>query len=193
MVTPTHASRNARVDWVLLSIQEAARRTRGDVHRQSEDGLRQDAWRCFALRATGAYTLLWIKPRWRKSHALSDPCHSVALWCSHLFPGPDQTSWTCSWVPSGRATRLVRIWSPKRLTDSFFPERGGKGNAGRALCRRCPVAEQCLELALTEGEAFGIWGGTSERERRYEGGPSVGIDRVEFLEARARFRRSSKC
>ena len=75
----------------------------------------------------------------------------------------------------------------------FFPERGGKGNAGRALCRRCPVAEQCLELALTEGEAFGIWGGTSERERRYEGGPSVGIDRVEFLEARARFRRSSKC
>jgi hypothetical protein len=25
-----------------------------------------------------------------------------------------------------------------------------------------------LELALTEGEAFGIWGGTSERERRVQ-------------------------
>ena len=55
---------------------------------------------------------------------------------------------------------------PEDADKMFFPERGGKGNAGRALCRRCPVAEQCLELALTEGEAFGIWGGTSERERR---------------------------
>jgi hypothetical protein len=55
---------------------------------------------------------------------------------------------------------------PEEADALFFPERGGKGNAGRALCRRCPVAAQCLEFALTEGEAFGIWGGTSERERR---------------------------
>ena len=48
----------------------------------------------------------------------------------------------------------------------FFPQRGGSSKAGRALCARCSVTEQCLELALSRGEAFGIWGGTSERQRR---------------------------
>ena len=52
-------------------------------------------------------------------------------------------------------------------TDAiFFPPRGGKGNAGRALCISCPVAAECLEFALSEHEASGIWGGTSEKERR---------------------------
>jgi WhiB family redox-sensing transcriptional regulator len=55
---------------------------------------------------------------------------------------------------------------PEEAHAYFFPQRGGSAKAGRALCKRCPVAAQCLELALTEGEAFGIWGGTSERQRR---------------------------
>jgi WhiB family redox-sensing transcriptional regulator len=56
--------------------------------------------------------------------------------------------------------------SPEQADAFFFPQRGGSAKAGRALCRRCPVAQECLELALSQGEAFGIWGGTSERERR---------------------------
>jgi WhiB family redox-sensing transcriptional regulator len=36
----------------------------------------------------------------------------------------------------------------------------------KAYCRRCPVREECLEYALSNGEKFGIWGGMSERERR---------------------------
>jgi hypothetical protein len=40
---------------------------------------------------------------------------------------------------------------PEEADAYFFPQRGGSAKAGRALCRRCPVAEQCLELALTEG------------------------------------------
>ena len=43
----------------------------------------------------------------------------------------------------------------------FFPERGRTAAKGRALCRRCPVASECLDLALARGEGFGIWGGTS--------------------------------
>jgi WhiB family transcriptional regulator, redox-sensing transcriptional regulator len=62
-------------------------------------------------------------------------------------------------------------WQAKaRCTDVdpeiFFPERGGSSKAARAVCSDCEVKPQCLEYALNNKEQFGIWGGTSERERR---------------------------
>lgn len=36
--------------------------------------------------------------------------------------------------------------------------------AAKAVCRSCPVTDQCLGYALSHGER-GIWGGTTERER----------------------------
>jgi hypothetical protein len=55
----------------------------------------------------------------RKSDALSEPCHSVGLWCSHLCLGQSRPSLSArSWLPSGRATRHVRISSPRKPTDS---------------------------------------------------------------------------
>lgn len=50
--------------------------------------------------------------------------------------------------------------------EIFFPERGGSSKAARAVCNDCAVKQQCLLYALTNREQFGIWGGTSERERR---------------------------
>jgi WhiB family transcriptional regulator, redox-sensing transcriptional regulator len=50
--------------------------------------------------------------------------------------------------------------------EIFFPERGGSSKAARQVCGNCLVKEQCLEYALNNKEQFGIWGGTSERERR---------------------------
>lgn len=50
--------------------------------------------------------------------------------------------------------------------DLFFPERGDSTREAKALCRRCDAQSDCLDYALTQGERFGIWGGTSERERR---------------------------
>ena len=50
--------------------------------------------------------------------------------------------------------------------EIFFPERGGSSKAARAVCSGCPVRALCLEYALNNKEQFGIWGGTSERERR---------------------------
>lgn len=35
-----------------------------------------------------------------------------------------------------------------------------------AICDGCPVREACLEVAMYRREAFGVWGGTSEAERR---------------------------
>jgi WhiB family redox-sensing transcriptional regulator len=50
----------------------------------------------------------------------------------------------------------------------FFPERGeNNDNSGaKAVCRECPVREDCLEYALANGIRYGIWGGTSEGERK---------------------------
>ena len=50
--------------------------------------------------------------------------------------------------------------------EIFFPERGGSSKAARMVCKGCPVQGICLEYALNNKEQFGIWGGTSERERR---------------------------
>ncbi|EFE71205.1 MULTISPECIES: WhiB family transcriptional regulator [Streptomyces] len=55
--------------------------------------------------------------------------------------------------------------------DLFFPI-GTSGPAllqteqAKAVCRRCPVREQCLQWALDTGQSIGVWGGTSETERR---------------------------
>ena len=38
--------------------------------------------------------------------------------------------------------------------------------AAKVVCRRCPVVEPCLEWALETGQDAGVWGGTSEDERR---------------------------
>lgn len=59
--------------------------------------------------------------------------------------------------------------------DLFYPNGGyaldvqaavkAQSEAAKALCRRCPVREPCLEWALSVPEKFGIWGGMTEDER----------------------------
>ncbi|MFJ5266703.1 WhiB family transcriptional regulator [Streptomyces sp. NPDC088387] len=55
--------------------------------------------------------------------------------------------------------------------ELFFPI-GDSGPAliqeeeAKAVCRRCPLMESCLQGALERGEAAGVWGGLSEKERR---------------------------
>ncbi|WP_328745277.1 WhiB family transcriptional regulator [Streptomyces sp. NBC_00285] len=36
----------------------------------------------------------------------------------------------------------------------------------KAFCGGCPVAQQCLDWALRVGPVDGVWGGTTEIERR---------------------------
>ena len=50
--------------------------------------------------------------------------------------------------------------------DLFHPSEGQSTAAARAVCATCPVRPECLDWALRNGERFGVWGGTSERERR---------------------------
>lgn len=50
----------------------------------------------------------------------------------------------------------------------FFPERGDDTSVAKRICAGCGVLEQCRAYALDAGPLLkGIWGGTSERERRH--------------------------
>jgi WhiB family redox-sensing transcriptional regulator len=50
--------------------------------------------------------------------------------------------------------------------DLFFPDRGSTVVPAKAVCTDCIVRDECLDYALDNNERFGVWGGTSERERR---------------------------
>ncbi|WP_374204803.1 WhiB family transcriptional regulator [Pseudonocardia sp. WMMC193] len=55
--------------------------------------------------------------------------------------------------------------------ELFFPV-GTSGPAllqiaeAKAHCQRCPALDRCLALALETGQDHGIWGATTEQERR---------------------------
>jgi WhiB family redox-sensing transcriptional regulator len=55
--------------------------------------------------------------------------------------------------------------------ELFFPV-GTTGYAveqterAKAICRACPVIEECLEWSLATAQDAGVWGGLSEEERR---------------------------
>ena len=48
---------------------------------------------------------------------------------------------------------------------NFFPTRGESGAEAKAICGRCMVRAECA-AAADERIEFGIWAGTSERERK---------------------------
>jgi WhiB family redox-sensing transcriptional regulator len=39
-------------------------------------------------------------------------------------------------------------------------------DAAKAVCLQCTVRDDCLEWAIATGQDAGVWGGTSEEERR---------------------------
>ena len=48
-------------------------------------------------------------------------------------------------------------------TSMFFPERGDDPGPAKAVCRTCPVRQECLTAG---GSSPGIWGGYTDIERR---------------------------
>jgi len=53
--------------------------------------------------------------------------------------------------------------------QAFFPGQGTSSNAtaaARRLCAGCLVRAECLAYAMTVPDMVGVWGGTSERQRR---------------------------
>lgn len=51
-------------------------------------------------------------------------------------------------------------------TQVFFAETPDDERQALALCRACPVQRACLRFAVERQQRHGVWGGTTERERR---------------------------
>jgi WhiB family redox-sensing transcriptional regulator len=52
--------------------------------------------------------------------------------------------------------------------EMFFPigeNASEQIEKAKAVCRRCPVRDDCLQDALGDRIKFGVWGGLDERER----------------------------
>ena len=50
--------------------------------------------------------------------------------------------------------------------EEFFPGKGSDTRPAKAVCAGCPVLDECRTYALGRPGLSGIWGGTSERERK---------------------------
>lgn len=54
--------------------------------------------------------------------------------------------------------------------ELFFPSKGPTApqqvREAKAVCATCPVRLACLEYALSVPEHWGVWGGTTEKERQ---------------------------
>ena len=62
----------------------------------------------------------------------------------------------------------------ERDPELFFAgSEGGDATAAQRICAGCPVRDQCLEWALDARAPFGVWGGTTEQERRRLLAPSA--------------------
>ena len=51
-------------------------------------------------------------------------------------------------------------------TTTFYPPPSRNARDAKRICSSCPVRTECLQEALARHERHGIWGGTTERERR---------------------------
>ncbi len=53
-------------------------------------------------------------------------------------------------------------------SDVFFPETEDEASsqAAKTICAECPVAQACLQYALSTNQGAGVWGGLDEGERR---------------------------
>jgi len=50
-------------------------------------------------------------------------------------------------------------------TSVFFPVSETFAGEARSICAGCPVAEQCLEYAISTHQPDGVWGGLTSIER----------------------------
>jgi WhiB family redox-sensing transcriptional regulator len=87
--------------------------------------------------------------RYRLGHPLVDRPHQLAL--SHVpLYGPWQANAACRGEP----------------TAVFFPDRPGDTGLALEICAACPVIVECRAYGLAHPGLQGVFGGTTEAERR---------------------------
>ncbi|NQV05427.1 WhiB family transcriptional regulator [bacterium] len=78
----------------------------------------------------------------------------MALSQEFYFHDPDERPW------------VVNAGCRDSDADTFFPGPDGDAELAVRICMGCPVRQECLDWAIEIRIAYGVWGGTTERERR---------------------------
>jgi WhiB family transcriptional regulator, redox-sensing transcriptional regulator len=84
-----------------------------------------------------------------------------------------------------------RAWVQQGLCKSADPDelfvRGAAQRKAAAICRHCPVMQECAADALDNQVEYGVWGGMTERQRRalLKENPEV-VSWASFLDKRTR-------
>ena len=80
---------------------------------------------------------------------------------------PDSLPRPLDWMDDA-ACHSHKHLTPEDWFNAEHTNHGGLLRLVRNVCDEdCPVREQCLELALTEQIAYGVWGGKTAAERRH--------------------------
>ena len=65
-----------------------------------------------------------------------------------------------SWADEARCVGMLHLFYPAEHQSLWAH------TEAIAICKTCPVIEECREHALHAGEVFGVWGGLSPRHLR---------------------------
>jgi WhiB family redox-sensing transcriptional regulator len=81
-----------------------------------------------------------------------------------------RAEWRTGKKPKPRPLFIDEDWvqyavCPTTDPEIFHPEKGQSSLEAIRVCRRCPAVEPCLDYALKHKET-GVWGATSENQRR---------------------------
>lgn len=73
-------------------------------------------------------------------------------------------------LPSNGIDEDSEFWQDRALCkghdpDMFYPEKGGSVTGALLVCSACTVRVECLAHAIEKREAYGVWGGSTEKER----------------------------
>jgi WhiB family redox-sensing transcriptional regulator len=101
----------------------------------------------------GADELAWAEP--------SLASQAVHRW---VMAGPDPHTLPTLESLLGRPLWHRRAACSGLGTEGFVIDKGHRFSRG--VCQDCPVCQECLKTALADPELVGLWGGTTDRERR---------------------------
>lgn len=65
----------------------------------------------------------------------------------------------------GESWRSKGFCVTEKINIDFFTDDKYEISLAKSICRRCIVADQCLQFAVKNEERHGIWGGFTPRER----------------------------
>ena len=93
------------------------------------------------------------KQRWEAATETNRRVRQAVVIPTELPPAPPGDEW--------------RKWSACRDEDPelFFPLSGQTSRPAKMICRRCPVAGECLQDSVDDRGKVGVWGGYSDDER----------------------------